>query len=206
MIEALFSHFCHQDPARSFRVGAEVLPFCHRCAGVYVGAVAAALFFASFGRRQRRSAPRALVLLNVLFVFAMGVFGFHVIETPPLGRYAVGVLFGSAVIVLAWPLVLERRSAGSPLPGWSKADALRYAAFLLAALTVPPPLVRLGARAAVPLLTGIGLVGLPLLLALPNLLLAQLLAGASRGRRRKAAVAGICSGLLVPEFFLLFAL
>ena len=202
MFAQLFSNFCHQNPERSFSFAGQALPFCQRCTGLYVGAVAAAVFLASFGRRQRRPAPRPVMVANVLFLLAMGAFGFGLIETSPAGRYVVGALFGSALVMLSWPLVLARLTARQLQP-WSGDDCLRYAIFLAVMLAAPLGLLRLDAAWPARVFAVVGLVGLVLVLALPNLLLAQLIVRASVSKRRAlaAAVAMVC--LVVPELLLI---
>ena len=202
MIEQLFSFFCHQNPGRSFDLAGHGLPFCHRCAGLYVGAVAAALFLASFARRQRRPAPWPITLANILFLFAMGVFGFGLVQTSPAGRFIVGALFGSALVMLSWPLVLARLTAKQLQP-WSGGDCLRYVVFLAAMLSVPLGLLRLDVRWPADVFAVVGLVGLVLILVLPNLLLAQLIVRASGARRRALAAAAVVICLIVPELLLI---
>ena len=201
MCDELFSSFCHQNPGRSFDLAGQVLPFCQRCTGLYVGAVVAALFLASFGRSQRRLAPRPIALANVLFLLAMGVFGFGVIETSPAGRYVVGALFGSALVLLSWPLVLSRLSA-TQLQPWSSSDCLRYAILLALMLAMPLVLFRLDVAWLANVFSVAGLVGLVLVLALPNLLLAQLIVRASASRRRALAATAVVICLIIPELLL----
>ena len=202
MFAELFSSFCHQMPERSFSFAGQALPFCQRCTGLYVGAVLAAVFLTSFGRRQRRVAPWPITLVNILFLFAMGVFGFGLIETSPAGRFIVGALFGSALVMLSWPLVLERLMRKQLSP-WSKSDCLRYVVFLAAMLTVPLGLLRLDVAWLANVFSVVGLVGLVLILVLPNLLLAQLIVRASGARRRALAAAAVAVCLIVPELLLI---
>jgi len=202
MFAELFSNFCHQNPERSFSFAGQVLPFCQRCTGLYVGAVAAALFLTSFGRRQRRPAPWPITLANILFLFAMGVFGFGLIETSPAGRFIVGALFGSALVMLSWPLVFARLAANQ-LQLWSGGDCVRYVVFLAAMLTVPVGLLRLDVAWLANVFAVVGLVGLVLILVLPNLLLAQLIVRASASRRRALAAAVVVICLIVPELLLI---
>jgi uncharacterized membrane protein len=218
MLEALFSHFCHQMPERSFALGPAVLPFCQRCTGVYLGAVAAALLWASFGRRQRRALPWPLAALNVLFILAMGFFGFDFIETPPGIRYATGAVFGSAVVMLAWPLVLAHLTARER-PRWSASDVARYL-LVLAALVVGPPMLFhfvaagcAGARTLADVLAILGLLGLALVLVLPNLLAAQFVVGSAcrtgrsrPARRRLPLVLAIFACLLAAELIVILRL
>ena len=201
MLESFFSHFCHQSPDRSFWIAGQAMPFCQRCAGFYTGAVTAALFFASFGRGQRGLAPMWLIILNVLFVLAMGVFGFSLIEQPSLGRYATGAAFGSAIVILSWPFVLARLSA-CKLLAWSAADQVRYFVFLAALGSVPLAAARWDVPAMRWVWSVVGLAGLALVLGLPNLLAAQLLLRASAGKRRRVAAALVAAALVTIELVL----
>jgi uncharacterized membrane protein len=202
MLEGFFSHFCHQSPDRSFWIAGQALPFCQRCAGFYTGAVTAALFFASFGRRQRGLAPTWLIVLNVLFVLAMGVFGFSLIEQPPLGRYATGAAFGSAIVILSWPFVLERL-ATVHLAAWSVADQVRYFVFLAALAGLPLAAARWEFAVVRSAWSIIGIAGLALALGLPNLLAAQLLLRASLEHRRRAAAVLVAAALVAGELVLI---
>ncbi len=202
MLESFFSHFCHQSPDRSFWIAGQALPFCQRCAGFYAGAVTAAMFFASFGRRQRGLAPMWLIVLNVLFVLAMGVFGFSLIEQPPLGRYATGAAFGSAIVILSWPFVLARLAA-CKLAAWSAADQVRYFVFLAALADLPFVAARCDSAAVRIAWSIIGIVGLALALALPNLLAAQLLLRVSLDHRRRAATVLVAAALVAGELVLI---
>jgi uncharacterized membrane protein len=203
MIESFFSHFCHQDPGRSFFVGGQVLPFCHRCAGLYTGAVVAALLFASFGLRQKRLMPAWLVVLNLLFILAMGFFGFPIIEQPPAVRYATGTLFGAAIVTLAWPLVLPRWVGGERLAAWSGGDQLRYFVFLALGLNLPFFILWCDSRAVWWAWSVVGVAGLALALALPNLLVAQLLCRAAPDRPRVVAAVALMAALIAGELLLL---
>jgi uncharacterized membrane protein len=201
MLEGFFSHCCYQSPDRSFWISGQALPFCQRCAGFYTGAVTAALFYTSFGRRQRGLAPTWLIVLNVLFVLAMGVFGFSLIEQPPLGRYATGAAFGSAIVILSWPFVLARLSAGK-LVAWSAADQVRYFVFLAALGSLPLVAARCDSAALRWVWSLVGLAGLALAFGLPNLLAAQLLLRVSEGKRRRVATVLVAAALATIEIVL----
>lgn len=202
MFDALFSHFCHQIPERSFAFGGAALPFCHRCAGVYVGAVAAAALLASFGLSQRRTLPRPVLVVNILFLLAMGVFGFHLVETPPVGRYVVGAAFGSAVVMLSWPLVFARLSRHRG-PAWSAGDHVRYAVVLCAALAGLPLVFGSGPAWLAGVFAAVGLLGLALVVLLPNVLLAQVVVRSSAVRRRTPVLVLVVLGLLASETLLI---
>jgi len=208
MLDALFSNFCHQMPERSFALGPAVLPFCQRCTGVYLGALAAAIFFASHGRRQRAAAPPPILWLNVCFILAMGIFGFHLVETSAPLRYVTGALFGSAVVLLAWPLLLTRLIP-QPLSSWNRADVIRYALVLAALLAGPFVLGRLptsdpaASRLLASAIAIIGLLGLTLILTLPNALLALLIVPRLSTRVRRAVLAAVLLCLLSGEILVI---
>jgi uncharacterized membrane protein len=80
IIFAIGGVICHQQPERSFFIGAHQLPVCARCTGLYVGAAAGFVFWIVLkiarGWRPRvvphRSALAALAIAAVPTVVSVG--------------------------------------------------------------------------------------------------------------------------------------
>lgn len=86
-LHQLFSFVCGQQ--HTWSLGGEVLPFCQRCTGLYVGAALALLPLLLF-----RPRPTARVLwLHGLLLLLMVPFGYHLVPQNAVLRTLTGQLF-----------------------------------------------------------------------------------------------------------------
>jgi uncharacterized membrane protein len=86
-LEQIFSHVCGQ--VHRWAVGGELLPFCQRCTGLYVGGAVAFLLYAFF---RPRPTPRVL-LIHGLLLLQMVPFGYHFVPQDGTVRTLTGQLF-----------------------------------------------------------------------------------------------------------------
>lgn len=129
-IHFLASSVCHALPERSLIFSRGALPFCARCTGVYSGFFLTLLLFLSFGKSQISFPSRSLTFLNLGFIAAMVLFGFHLIgDAPALSRLIVGALFGSALAIFIFP-VITSWIGGLHLRRWGKKVIICYLSFL----------------------------------------------------------------------------
>lgn len=75
---AFLHGLCAQRPSHTFVLGGQPLPFDARMTGIYAGFLCSAVFMVARGRHRRAGAPsRAVALVGVLLVAAMGIDGFN---------------------------------------------------------------------------------------------------------------------------------
>ena len=104
---------CHQMPERSFFIFGEPLGLCHRCIGIFIGAL---LAYPSAGLRNRfprfmRSLAFVIAALIPLAVDGtMQFFGMH--ESNYLARFSTGFIAAFAVMYYLIATILERFSTG----------------------------------------------------------------------------------------------
>lgn len=120
-VMALFHPLCHQDPQRSFWFAGAPLAVCHRCTGIYGGALLGVLLGPLLGagaavRAYLRRKPFHAVLLAGLPMaldWGLDVGGLWMNTVP--SRVLTGALFGGmtgCVLALAvWPTVRNERAA-----------------------------------------------------------------------------------------------
>jgi uncharacterized membrane protein len=65
LLYAAGSFICHQQPDRSFHVGAAQLPVCARCLGLYLGGACGALAWGAWRMRRSRAAPLGARLVRL---------------------------------------------------------------------------------------------------------------------------------------------
>jgi len=87
-IYSFFSVICHQDPERSWQIGAGTLPVCVRCTAIYFGFLLGALLS---NRPHTKLLSIAVIASVVQFVIAV-----LVVDSVWL-RTATGLLLGEAV-------------------------------------------------------------------------------------------------------------
>jgi len=157
-VESLLSLFCCGNELRSFVVNGQVLPFCQRCTGVYIG-LGITFFYLFATGYYRRGAPRGMVLLaNLACIGVMVVFGYHILDPGARWRLWSGLLFGNAVAWLVFPSTCQLWAG----PGNISKSAGRGFWPLFIFLNIVPlwfPLAWAGARVAVDVCALAGLVG-----------------------------------------------
>ncbi len=109
LVYTVFSPICHQMPERSFELLGFPWAVCHRCCGIYLGVLLAAVFYTAIPRRltsheMRRywvAAATAPLLMDV------GLTAAGVWNNAPLSRLCTGFLFGSMLSSLLVPAFSE---------------------------------------------------------------------------------------------------
>lgn len=104
LANAVFSHLCHQEALRCWAPGGNVVAFCQRCSGVYVGA-ALCLFLLFFARFKT---SRVVAWIHGVFMLQMIVFGFHFVPHSATIRTLSGQLFIIGVFYFLWVNVQNR--------------------------------------------------------------------------------------------------
>jgi uncharacterized membrane protein len=97
-LHQIFSFVCAQNPAHTWAPGGELLPFCQRCTGLYVGATLALLLLLWF----RPATDARYCWLHVALVLFMTPFGFHLVPHGAVLRTMSGHFFGFGVAGLLW--------------------------------------------------------------------------------------------------------
>ena len=160
----LFSLVCGQ--VNVWTVGGEVLPFCQRCTGLYVGGLYSVILMIVF----RPATSLRLLAVHVLLLLQMVPFGYHLVEQGAVARTITGQVFALGLIYcLSFNPLSRRKPAQEP-------GGKRLLGYALAALAGVPLLllaVRFGGATTALLLKWMGLAGLAayVALAIANLLL-----------------------------------
>jgi uncharacterized membrane protein len=118
-----FSHVCHQNPERSIYIAGYPLAVCARCTGLYVGFVAAVVFYPVITSLKRTHAPERkwlfIAAAPLAIDFALGFFGIW--ENSHPSRLLTGALLGAVSVFFILPglvqLSLYQRMFG---PSWAK--------------------------------------------------------------------------------------
>ena len=111
----IFSHVCGQ--VHNWALGGQVLPFCQRCTGLYVGGALAFLLYSLF---RPRPTWRMLVLHGLMLV-QMAPFGYHwvaqngAVRTLTGGLFAFGLMYYLMLNPAAQLGLWEKNRRGRPL-------------------------------------------------------------------------------------------
>ena len=100
--ERAFSHVC--GSANVWVLGGELLPFCQRCTGLYVGCVAALVAYVV---ARPRPTPGLLWFLGALLV-GMLPFGYHWVAQNGMVRTVTGFLFACGIVYYLLLIPFER--------------------------------------------------------------------------------------------------
>jgi uncharacterized membrane protein len=163
-VEQFFALVCRRE--HCWAPGGEVLPFCQRCTGLYVGAAVAVVLYAAF-----RPRPTSLSLwIHGLMLLLMVPFGYHLVPQNGMLRTLTGQLFAAGLVCYLSLLPTSRLSS------WQREDkrmSLAYAVGVLGSLAIVQSAVHAGGRVTGAVLAWAGLVGLVALaaLAIANLVL-----------------------------------
>ena len=159
-----FSVVCGQNPEHTWAAGLTLLPFCQRCAGLYIGAfVCVALHLI-----LRPGLGGRFLAAHGLFLLIAAPFGFHWILDWPGLRAMTGVLCGFGIGTFLW---LVPGTAWGWADGSGRRGAIAgYAGGLGAVLLLVPLAGGQGGAASGRVLEGLAAAGLVTLggLALAN--------------------------------------
>ena len=108
-----FSFFCHQNPDRSFMLGAYPLAVCHRCFGIYLGFFLGTLlkFRWVHGSVMLRRGSVLVAVLPMLLDFSLDFAGLW--TGAPGIRFATGLIFGCLISPLLVQGLTELIADGS---------------------------------------------------------------------------------------------
>src|SRR6266487_3566794 len=97
LVYAVFSPICHQMPERSFELLGFPWAVCHRCSGIYLGVLFAAVFYTAIPRRLTSHETRRywVVAATATLVVDVGLTAAGVWDNVPLSRLCTGFLFGA---------------------------------------------------------------------------------------------------------------
>ena len=88
-------------------INGDVMPFCQRCTGVYLG-LGITFIYLLLTRYYRRGSPSGGILLtNLASIAVMVVFGYHILDPGARWRLWSGLIFGNAVAWLVFPSAWE---------------------------------------------------------------------------------------------------
>ena len=148
-----FSLLCGQNPAHTWAAGEALLPFCQRCAGLYIGAATCVALHLVLrpGLSGRFIAAHGLLLLIA------APFCFHWIPNGPVLRAMTGVLCGFGIGTFLWlvPGTALGRADGSG----RRAATWGYAAGLISVLLLVPLAGSLGGAVIGWMLEGLAAAG-----------------------------------------------
>ena len=156
-LRQIFALLCSRD--NCWTPGGEVLPFCQRCTGLYVGAAVALALYAMF-----RPRPTNLFLwAHGLMLLVMVPFGYHLVPQNGALRTLTGQLFAAGLVGY---LALLPAARWRCRPEDDRRGSRAYAAGLFGSLLVLQGLVHLGRRPTGIVLSWLGLLGLVVLAVL----------------------------------------
>jgi len=104
IVDFIFSYLCHQEADRCWAIGGNILPFCQRCTGVYVGA-GLMLFLLPL---MKFKSNWKILLLHILFLVQMIIFGYHLIPHNATIRTLSGQLFIIGALYFIWYNIQNR--------------------------------------------------------------------------------------------------
>src|SRR5579862_6301415 len=114
-LELLFHFVCGQ--IHRWTVAGQLLPFCERCTGLYVGGIYAFVTTALFGPKP----TRFWLCLHGALLLLMIPFGYHLVIENSMVRTVMGQLFaiGLTYFLLLTPVsVMTRERTSSGRSGW----------------------------------------------------------------------------------------
>lgn len=104
-----FSHFCHQDAARSFHFENHAFAVCTRCFGIYFGLLAGFAVYPFF-RAIADVEPLQrgwlfLAMIPMAFDWTLGFFG--ILENTHWTRFLTGAILGGVCAIYLVPALIE---------------------------------------------------------------------------------------------------
>ena len=136
-VSHVFSFLCSQDASRSFVIGGHLLPFCHRCAGVYIGMGISFVYLFLSHHYKKGLPPRCIIYTNIASLLIMPVFGFHLVDPGPVWRLWSGLIFGNAIAFLLLPGASIICNGGNALGQYTKVSTFSFFALFAFLNTIP---------------------------------------------------------------------
>ncbi|SRR6266508_4665206 len=109
LVYVVFSPICHQMPGRSFELLGFPWAVCHRCSGIYLGVLFAAVFYTAIPHRLTSHDMRRhwVVAAMAPLIIDVGLTAAGVWNNVPLSRLGTGFLFGAMISSLLVPALSE---------------------------------------------------------------------------------------------------
>ena len=109
LIDLVGSSVCHQLDSRSLAFGDIITPVCSRCAGIYIGFMAAAvILFIMFRRKQNDLPPLYILIILSIFFLSTVIDGLAsysgLYMTNNIIRFSTGFLCGASIIAILYPV------------------------------------------------------------------------------------------------------
>ena len=122
-----FSHFCHQNPERSFFIMQYPMALCHRCSGIYLGLflgmISAKIFRRIRWRPNSLRAHRAQVLVAVIPLALDALLPFTGLwHGTWLSRFLTGIVFGCLIA----PVLVKALAELIPICFWRTCAISQY--------------------------------------------------------------------------------
>lgn len=100
---------CHQLDSRSLAFGNIITPICSRCAGIYIGFMAASLIlFIMFRRKQNDLPPLYVLIISAVFFLSTLIDGLAsysgLYVTNNIIRFSTGFLCGASIMTVLYPV------------------------------------------------------------------------------------------------------
>ena len=81
-------------------IDGNLLPFCERCTGVYLGLGVSFIYLLLTQRHKKDLPPRGIIYINIASLVIMPIFGFHLVDPGPSWRLWTGLIYGNAIATL----------------------------------------------------------------------------------------------------------
>lgn len=137
VISYIFSFLCGQDASRSFAIVGQLLPFCQRCAGVYLGLGISFVYLLVSRHYKKGLPPRGIIYVNVASLLMMPIFGFHFLDPGSAWRFWSGLIFGNAIASLLLPATSIVCNEGKVLGHYTKVSTFWFFVLFAFLNTIP---------------------------------------------------------------------
>ncbi len=109
LMDLVGSSVCHQIDSRSLAFGDIITPICSRCAGIYIGFMAAAaILFIMFRKKQNDLPPLYILIISAVFFLSTIIDGLAsysgLYMTNNIIRFSTGFLCGAAIMTILYPV------------------------------------------------------------------------------------------------------
>lgn len=137
IITYIFSLLCSQNVSRSFVIDGDILPFCQRCTGVYLGMGIGFVYLFASGYYKKGLPPRSIIYVNIASLLIMPISGFHLLDPGSAWRLWSGLIFGNAIVFLLCPAVFVIFKEGKVFYHNIKVSALCFFVLFVFLSTIP---------------------------------------------------------------------